>query len=411
MTNLKSKKILLGITGGIAAYKSAELVRLCKKAGAEVKVIMTSAAQEFIRPLTFGTLSGNEVYTDLFQQDLDYKIEHIALARWADIILIAPATANIIAKLTHGIADDLLSTVFLASAAPLAIAPAMNQQMWNNPITQNNIAALEQRGTYIIGPAKGIQACGEIGAGRMLEATELFEQLENIFIYTNSLCGYKFLITAGPTHEAYDGVRYLGNYSSGKMGYALAHAAAEAGADVTLLSGPTRLNCSNKITKINVTTAQEMFDATTQYLQKNSCAVFIAAAAVADYRPIKTFSQKQKRHAKKIMLELEQTQDILAYITSLKKHPFTVGFAAETENVLENAKQKFSTKKVDMLVANKVGFNEKTNQMLGFESDDNELFVFSKNIDYIAPNEPQHIPLASKNILAKKLIQMIANIL
>lgn len=405
---LKTKKILIGITGGIAAYKVAELVRLCKKSQAEVKVIMTRSAQEFITPLTFATLSGNKVHTDLFQQDLDYKIEHIGLARWADIILIAPATANIIAKLANGIADDLLSTVCLATNAPIAVAPAMNYQMWLNPRTQNNINSLEHQGLNIIGPDTGVQACGEIGAGRMLEPTAIFAQLENILSNQNLLHGYKLLITAGPTHESYDSVRYISNYSSGKMGYAIAHAATEAGADVTLISGPTHLNCSSKIRKINVTSAQEMFDAVAMHLQENTCDIFIAAAAVADYHPIQTFTQKQKRHTKEITLHLMRTPDILAHVTSLKKPPFTVGFAAETENIYENAKQKLHAKKVDILIANKVGFDNTEQQMVGFENDNNELFIFGKDTSQYNPTNPLHLSLAPKTLLAKQLVQLIS---
>jgi phosphopantothenoylcysteine decarboxylase / phosphopantothenate---cysteine ligase len=405
MTQLANKNILLGVSGGIAAYKSAELTRLFKRADADVTVVMTKSAQEFVQPLTFFTLSGNTVYTDAtaFQQNLEAKITHISLARKADLIIVAPATANIIAKLAHGIADDLLSTICLATTAPIAIAPAMNQHMWQHPTTQENIAKLKQRGVYIFGPDTGMQACGDNGAGRMAEPTQLLDAAAALFANHHLLHQRKVVVTAGPTHEAIDGVRYLGNYSSGKMGYAIAQAAHEAGAAVTLISGPSQIPSPTNIDTIKVTTAQEMYNATLSTIKNNACDIFIAAAAVADYCPKNSCTQKIKRDAAAtITLELEHTPDILAAVAALPTPPLTVGFAAETENLLQYANKKLVEKGIDFIVANQVGFHQEMQQAIGFNSDDNELTILQRN----AP--PITLPRASKTELARALIKIIA---
>jgi len=468
------KKILLGITGGIAAYKTVELVRLLRGNGAEVKIIMTKAARQLITPLTLRSVSNNMVYTEMFQLDpnsnLNTSIEHIDLARWAEVLLIAPATANIIAKIAHGIADDLLSTVSLATAAPIVVAPAMNHQMWDNAATQNNIQLLAKRNVHIFEPTVGMQACGEIGIGRMQEPQQLLTALSSLFAiaavvnrskhtgYVGSNCTssshtannlspflseYRIIITAGTTHEKIDNVRYLSNYSSGKMGYALAQAAHEVGAQVTLISGPTNLNLPaptpavvndlvvdahtcpphNSIKVINVTTAQEMYDAVMSQFgatsTSNSCRdIFIAAAAVADYRPVQTLIQKLKRENQdKISLELERTPDILSAVAALPQPPFTIGFAAETENLLANATKKLQAKNIDMIVANKVGFDAVTQQPIGFNSDENEVVVLRKDKggkdgaamtpSSAAVGNPLSLPLAPKLELARKLIRII----
>jgi len=391
---MQNKNIILGITGGIAAYKSAELTRLLRHANCNVRVIMTQNAQEFITPLTLQTLSGNQVYTKMFAQNLQVNIEHIALARSADLIVIAPASANFIAKLAYGLADDLLTTVCLATTAPIAIAPAMNKVMWQNSITQPNIAMLSDRDINIWGPAAGDLACNETGLGRMLEATEIFSLIKNFFA-PKLLQGVNILVTAGPTQEALDPVRFLTNKSSGKMAYAIAKAAENAGANVTLISGPTNLPCPHNVKRINVISAEEMYSQVMQQI-KNT-AVFISAAAVADYRPAKISKQKIKKTSTELTLELQKNPDILAAIAALPKKPFTVGFAAETENVENNALKKLKTKNLDMIVANKVGKN------LGFESDNNELIILSKNAPKIKLN------YAPKTQLAKELITIVAN--
>ncbi|MCL5261461.1 MAG: bifunctional phosphopantothenoylcysteine decarboxylase/phosphopantothenate--cysteine ligase CoaBC [Gammaproteobacteria bacterium] len=391
---MQNKNIILGITGGIAAYKSAELTRLLRHADCNVRVIMTQNAQEFITPLTLQTLSGNQVYTKMFAQDLELNIKHIALARSADLVVIAPASANFIAKLAYGLADDLLSTVCLATTAPIAIAPAMNKIMWQNTITQKNIASLQDRGINIWGPAAGDLACNEIGLGRMLEATEIFSLIKNFFT-SKILQGVNILITAGPTQEALDPVRFLTNKSSGKMGYAIARAAEQAGANVTLISGPTSLLNPPNVKRIGVISAEEMYSQVIKQI-KNT-AIFISTAAVADYRPAKTAKQKIKKTGEELTLELQKTPDILAAVARLPKKPFTIGFAAETENVKKNAIKKLQTKNLDMIVANKVGKN------LGFESDNNELLILSKNAPEIK------LSYAAKTQLAKEFITIVAN--
>ncbi len=347
MLSLINKQILLGITGGIAAYKSAELSRLLVKAGVEVRAVMTSSACEFITPLTIQALSGNRVHTDLMDVQAEAAMGHIELARWADLILIAPVSANFIARLAHGEANDLLSAICLASSAPIALAPAMNQAMWSNQNTQENLAALKSKGLSIFGPAEGEQACGDIGLGRMLEPAELIEQAAELF-QNGVLAGLNVSITAGPTREAIDPVRYISNHSSGKMGYALAHAAAEAGAKVSLISGPVSLSPPPHVKLIEVENAEQMLEATIE----TPCDIFIGVAAVADYRPQQIASNKIKKSKDSVNLELVKNPDILGSIAAQQPKPFCVGFAAETENLESNALTKLQNKNIDLIIAN-----------------------------------------------------------
>lgn len=389
-----NKKILLGITGGIAAFKSADLTHKLRQRGGEVKVVMTPGAREFITPLTFQALSGNKVYTEVFESDSQTGMEHIDLARWADIILIAPATANCIAKLAQGLADDLLSTLCLATNKPILIAPAMNQQMWNNSITQGNIASLRSHNFQILGPADGIQACGDIGPGRMLEVEDILKFLTGFFEIQGLLKGQKVLITAGPTREQIDPVRYISNNSSGKMGYALARSAANAGAEVTVISGPTSIPRPSNVSFIDVLTAKEMYTRVGGGVDGQT--IFISAAAVADYRPVNPKDLKIKKTSESLSLELERTEDILGHVASLPNRPFTIGFAAETNDLIENAKKKLLSKNIDAIIANPVGSNQ------GFDRDDNEATIIFKNGKSIA------FPLMSKSQLADKIIITIA---
>ena len=393
MSSLTNKRILLGVTGGIAAYKSAELVRHLRSAGAEVRVVMTQAAGEFITPLTLQALSGHPVQQHLLDPASEAGMGHITLARWADVVLIAPASADFMAKLTHGLADDLLSTLCLATAAPLVLAPAMNQQMWLNPATQTNKKILEERGVRLFGPAEGEQACGEVGPGRMLEPARITELAADIFT-TGSLSGARVLVSAGPTREAIDPVRYISNRSSGKMGYALAAAACEAGARVTLISGPTALPAPERVERIDVVSAQEMREAVlTRALHSD---IFIAAAAVADFHTTESVTQKMKKSHDKFALSLVRNPDILEDVAALAPAPFTVGFAAETENLELNAQAKRASKKLDMIAANWV------NQPgLGFDSDENELTLFWEGGGKLLARAP-------KERLARELITIIA---
>ena len=392
MGTLTNKRILLGLTGGIAAYKSADVVRRLREAGAEVRVVMTSSAAEFITPLTLQAVSGHPVYQRLLDTDAEAGMGHIDLARWADAVLVAPASANFLARLAQGRADDLLSTVCLATEAPVAVAPAMNQQMWDNSATQANLATLRKNGVRIFGPGEGSQACGEIGPGRMLEPTDLVTMSSELFAI-GSLDGLTVVVTAGPTWEAIDPVRGLSNRSSGKMGYAVAEAAAEAGARVILVSGPTALSELERVRTIPVSSAQEMYDAVHGHIA--SANIFIGVAAVADYRPVKTASEKIKKKQDTLTIELVRNPDILASVAALKPAPFTVGFAAETENVAQHAREKLERKKVDLVAANQVGSG------IGFESDENRLLLVEK--DSIL-----ELPLQSKHKLARLLIQHIA---
>ncbi len=377
MTQTPKKRVVLGITGGIAAYKAAELIRLCVQANIDVQVVMTQAACKFVTPVTLQALSGNMVYTDLWDASIANNMAHIDLSRDADAILIAPASADFIAKLVHGLADDLLSTLCLARDCPLLVAPAMNKQMWEAPATQRNMKQLAQDGVSILGPASGDQACGEVGMGRMLEAAELFAQLQKFLSAQKKtlknnppvLAVKKIVITAGPTFEAIDAVRGITNSSSGKMGYAVAQAALEAGADVTLISGPVSLTAPMGANIIQVTSAAQMFEAVKNNLADTD--MFISVAAVADYTPVKTSAQKIKKTSASLQLELKPTEDILAYVASLPNAPFCVGFAAESENLHDYAEAKRQRKKIPLLAANLV------QEAMG--RDDNALILFDDN--------------------------------
>jgi phosphopantothenoylcysteine decarboxylase/phosphopantothenate--cysteine ligase len=393
MANLTNKRILLGITGGIAAYKSADLARRLRDAGAEVRVVMTHAAAEFITPLTMQAVSGNPVHQTLLDEAAENGMGHIELARWADLVLVAPASANFLAKLNHGRADDLLSTLCLATDAPIAVAPAMNQQMWSNPATQRNVFGLKQLGILLFGPASGDQACGETGPGRMLEPLELVERVADQFA-TGALQDLTVLVTAGPTWEAIDPVRGLTNRSSGKMGYAMAQAAREAGARVILVSGPTSLAPPERVEITRVNSAQEMIDAV---LARSDLAdIFISVAAVSDYRPVSVANQKIKKTADTLTLQLERNPDILATVAALPNGPFTVGFAAETEHLIEHAGEKLQRKGVDMIAANRVDRADS-----GFDADQNAITL----IDHDGFIEFKQQP---KSRLARDLIQTIA---
>ena len=393
MKDLAGKKILLGITGGIAAYKSAVLCRDLIRLGAEVRVVMTEAATHFITPLTLQALSGHPVLSDLFVAETAHGMGHIELARWADRLLIAPASAQTIAKLAHGEADNLLTTTVLASGAPLLIAPAMNNVMWLDAATQGNIDLLLARGVTILGPASGDQACGETGPGRMLEPDEIAEFLQLQF-QELSLAGKIVVLTAGPTWEAIDPVRGLTNHSSGKMGYALASALHDAGANIKLISGPTALKPPHGVDCINVTSAQEMCNAVMENIA--TCDIFVAVAAVADYRPVSSAKQKIKKKADTLTLKLVRNPDILAMVAALDKPPFTVGFAAETENLIDHAKEKLTAKGLDMIAANPVSGDNSA-----FNSESNELSLIDRN-------GITHISRSSKIILAHKLTKEIA---
>ena len=396
---LTNTRILLGISGGIAAYKSAELIRLLKKKGADVRVVMTHNATQFITPLTIQALSGNSVHIDLLDASADNGMDHINLARWADVFIIAPATANMIAKMTHGLADDLLSTLYLAASCPVYVAPAMNQAMWNKAITQSNLAALQKHGVLSIGPEQGSQACGETGFGRMTEPAAICQHLIEHFAHQDSvpikpLATIKVLISAGPTREALDPIRYISNRSSGKMGYAIAEAALKAGAEVTLISGPVSLAAPANCTCISVESAAEMHEAVISRAQDHH--IYIGAAAVADYSPALVNPTKIKKKADSTTLILNKTKDILADLTQLDTHPFTVGFAAETNDLSAYALDKLKNKKLDMIAANVVG-----GAIGGFDSDVNALHVFWGSGE-------QFFPMTHKRILAEQLIELIA---
>lgn len=393
MGSMTNKHILVGVTGGIAAYKSADLVRRLREAGAEVRVVMTDAATEFITELTLQAVSGHPVHRRLLDHEVEAAMGHIQLARWADAVLVAPASADFLARLAAGRGDDLLATVCLASGAPLAVAPAMNQQMWRQPATEENITRLRARGVRVFGPGEGSLACGDVGPGRMLEPAELTALTAGLF-QTGVLDGLRVLVTAGPTWEAIDPVRGLSNRSSGKMGYAVAEAAAEAGARVTLVSGPVALTPPERVETIHVISAAQMHD--TVMARVDDFDIFIGVAAVADYRPAAPATEKIKKHAEHLTLDLVRNPDILADVAARKPAPFTVGFAAETGNLEPAARAKLVAKKLDLICANQVG-----GATGGFGSDDNSLLL----IDREGSTE---LPLASKARLARELIQHIA---
>ena len=392
MQILQDKKIVLGITGGIAAYKIPELVRRLKDQGADVRVVMTESAKAFITPLTLQAVSGNGVADSLLDTQAELAMGHIELAKWADLIIIAPATADIIARITAGIANDLLTTLCLATDAPIALAPAMNQQMWHAVATQANVATLNERGYHLWGPGSGEQACGDMGLGRMLEVSELVN-LSSDFFADKFLQDQHWVITAGPTREAIDPVRYISNHSSGKMGYAIAQAALRAGAKVTLISGPVAISPPIGCQLISVVSAEEMHDQALNYAKK--CTTFVACAAVADYRVADIAEQKIKKTNDAMRLELVKNKDIVADVASLTDKPFIIGFAAETQNVEQYARGKLMRKNLDLIAANDVA---KSGQ--GFNSDNNALTLFSA-ID------KTEIPLANKQIIAKKLVSLI----
>lgn len=373
MEQTRTKRIVLGLTGGIAAYKAAELARLLIKQDVDVQVAMTEAACHFITPATLQALTGKPVLTSQWH-DADNGMAHINLSRAADVVVIAPATADFIAKLAHGLADDLLSTLCLARDCPLIIAPAMNRQMWEHPATQRNIAQLRTDGVTILGPDSGVQACGEEGMGRMLEAEQLARDIL-ASLQPQLLSGVKLLLTAGPTYEAIDAVRGITNRSSGKMGYAIAQAALELGAQVTLVSGPTALAQPQDATVVNVTSAADMLEAVKRRVA--DCDIFIGVAAVADYRVAQSSAQKIKKSSANLTLELLPNPDILAYVAALPQPPFCVGFAAESEKLREYAEQKRRAKKLPLLAANLV------QQAIG--ADDNELILFDDNGEHLLP--------------------------
>ncbi|WP_108944774.1 bifunctional phosphopantothenoylcysteine decarboxylase/phosphopantothenate--cysteine ligase CoaBC [Shewanella halifaxensis] len=391
---LTNKKVLLGIGGGIAAYKSADLVRKLKERGADVRVVMSQSAQEFITPLTLQALSGYPVATDLLDPTAEASMGHIELARWADLVIVAPATANLIARINAGMADELITTTCLATEAPVVLCPAMNQQMYRNSATQANLKQVSQRGLHIWGPDSGSQACGEVGPGRMLEPVAIAEKAVEFF-GPQLLQGMSLLLTAGPTREAIDPVRYISNHSSGKMGFALAKAAAAMGANVTLVAGPVNLATPTGVNRINVESAQDMLDAVMPLVESHQ--IFIGCAAVADYRIAEVAESKIKKSAEQMQLALVRNPDILASVANHASRPFTVGFAAETNDVEQYARGKLSRKKLDMIAANDV-----SNTDIGFNSDTNALSVFWSD-------GSTELPAVDKDTLAKQLLTLIAN--
>jgi phosphopantothenoylcysteine decarboxylase / phosphopantothenate---cysteine ligase len=398
--SLHNKNILLGVCGGIAAYKSAELLRRLQDAGARVRVVMTAGAMEFITPLTFQALSGHPVHTDLLDTQAEAAMGHIELARWADLILIAPATADSIARLVTGRADDLLAAVCLASHAKMAIAPAMNHVMWSASATQQNCQKLQETGASIFGPASGSQACGEVGEGRMLEADELVSQCAGLF-KRGELQGQKIMITAGPTFEAIDPVRFIGNRSSGRMGFAIAEAAIEQGATVTLVAGPVHLITPEHCTRLDVENAEQMHQTVMSNIQQQD--IFIATAAVADYRPLNAESQKIKKNGDNLSLTLTPNPDILKDVSNRPNPPFTLGFAAETQNMKTFAREKLINKNLDMIAANQVGQQDdnQTQQDTGFNSEYNALEIFWDGGE-------ASLEHARKTQLARQLITLLA---
>jgi phosphopantothenoylcysteine decarboxylase / phosphopantothenate---cysteine ligase len=386
------RRILLGVTGGIAAYKAAELVRRLKERGAEVQVVMTDAACRFVTPLTFQALSGRPVRSSLWDEAAEAAMGHIELARWADLVLVAPASANFIARLAGGCADDLLTTLCLATAAPVWVAPAMNRLMWANPATQQNAATLGARNVRLLGPASGEQACGESGPGRMLEADELARAVFAADL-AGPLAGLKVVISAGPTREPLDPVRFISNRSSGKMGYAVAAAARDAGADVTLVSGPVSLATPDGVRRIDVETAEQMYTAVHTAIA--SADIYIGAAAVADYTPARCAKDKIKKTSDCFELSLQKAPDILASVAALERRPFTIGFAAETTDVEKNARDKLARKHLDLIAANEVGAER------AFDRDDNALLV-------LWPGGRRELALKSKAELAREFVALVA---
>ena len=397
MSTLPNRRIVLGVAGGIAAYKGADLVRRLREREFDVRVVMTASAREFVAPLTFQAVSSNPVHCDLLDEQAEAGMGHIELARWADLVLIAPATANVIARLAHGFADDLLTTVCLATTAPVVLAPAMNQQMWQASPTRANVLALLDRGVSVLGPGEGDQACGEVGPGRMLEPDEIAARVAARLrggLPDGVLDGVEVLVTAGPTREALDPVRYLTNHSSGKMGYAVAAAAVDAGARVSLVSGPTALPAHPGVERIDVTSAEEMYAEVVARAAR--CDIFIAAAAVADYRPARVEERKIKKGEDLRSVDFVRTPDIVAAVAAMDDGPFTVGFAAETESVRSHAQAKLERKGLDMIAANLVGLPDR-----GFASDRNALSVLWRD-------GARELDLAPKAELARSLVALVA---
>ena len=400
MTRLTNKRILLGVTGGIAAYKSAELIRRMQDEGADVRVVMTAAAQEFITPLTLQALSGHPVATTLLDAETESVMGHIELARWADLILIAPASADFIARIAGGQGDDLLTTLCLAADGAMAIAPAMNQAMWRNPATARNVVDIRTKGFLIFGPDEGLQACGEVGPGRLLDIEGLVDAVAGVFP-SQALRGRHVVITAGPTREAIDPVRFISNHSSGKQGYALAEAARDAEARVTLISGPTQLEAPDRVTRIDVISADDMYHAAIAAI--DDCDIFIGVAAVADYKPVLPADQKIKKSDapsnRSITIELIENSDIIAAVAGHPERPYTVGFAAETQDVVQYARGKLDKKNLDMIVANDVSGSDR-----GFNSENNQTTVL-----YRAGTDVREeaLPLMSKGNVARRIIELI----
>jgi phosphopantothenoylcysteine decarboxylase / phosphopantothenate---cysteine ligase len=389
---MQGKRILLGVTGGIAAYKSADLVRRLMEQGAQVQVVMTAAAREFVTPTTFQALSGRAVRTDLWDAQAEAAMGHIELARWAELVLVAPASADFLARLAHGLADDLLTTLCLATEAPIVVAPAMNQLMWRNPATRANVELLTGRGIRLVGPAVGDQACGEHGPGRLVEPADIVAQVAPLLAPAGPLLGRRVLVTAGPTRECIDPVRFVSNRSSGKMGFALAQSMREAGADVVLISGPVSLPTPLGVHRIDVESAEQMHTAVLRELP--GTAIFIGTAAVADYRPLSCSEQKIKKTSETLALELTRTTDILAQVSASAQRPFMVGFAAETNAVEHYARAKLLAKNLDLIAANEVGHTK------AFDCDDNSLLVLWRG-------GRLELPVASKRELARALTGLI----
>ena len=392
--NLKGKCVLLGVTGGIAAYKIANLASMLVKAGADTRVVMTENATHFINPITFETLTSHKCLVDTFDRDFEFNVEHVALAKLADVILVAPATANTMAKIAHGMADNMLTTTILASSAPKLIAPAMNTGMYENPVTQDNMALLREYGWEIIEPSEGHLACGDSGKGKMVEPSVLFSYIEKTVAHKKDMEGIHLLVTAGPTVESIDPVRYITNHSSGKMGYAIAKAAMLRGASVTLVSGPTALTPPIGVEYVPIETAKDMYEAVTSRSGKMD--IIIKAAAVADYRPANIATEKVKKTDGEMSIALERTDDILAFLGKNKKtHQFLCGFSMETENMLENSKKKLTAKNLDMIVANNLkvegaGFNTSTNI-----------------VTLITPDDCMKLPIMDKEDVAMTLLDEI----
>jgi phosphopantothenoylcysteine decarboxylase / phosphopantothenate---cysteine ligase len=389
---MEGKRILLGVTGGIAAYKSPDLVRRLTERGAQVQVVMTAAARQFVTPVTFQAVSGRPVRTDLWDEAAEAAMGHIELARWADLVLIAPATADFLARLTHGLADDLLTTLCLATTAPIAVAPAMNHMMWQNPATRANVDLLQARGVRVWGPGVGDQACGETGPGRMLEPTDIASRAQSALMRNGPLQGKRVLVTAGPTRECLDPVRFVSNRSSGKMGYAMAQALEETGASVVLVSGPVSLPTPARVRRVDVESCQQMYDAVERELPGTD--IFVGTAAVADYRPVVCAAEKIKKKSDTLNLEMTRTADILAHVSASEQRPFVVGFAAETNAVEQHARGKLIAKNLDMIAANEVGHTK------AFDCDDNALLVLWRA-------GRLELPSANKRELARALTGVI----